>query len=165
MKDAVVAETTMIADEVSRALEGDAWHGPSISEALASVDSAAAAARPIPGAHTIWEIVLHMTAWATEVERRLREQAYPLAGEADWPPVPDADASAWELATGGLRDAHARLRQAVRDFSPGRLGEAVRFGDHDVRDEGSFYVMLHGLAQHDAYHTGQIAMLKRAVGG
>jgi hypothetical protein len=25
----------------------------------------------------------------------------------------------------------------------------------------TYRVMLHGLAQHDAYHTGQIALLKR----
>ncbi len=30
-------------------------------------------------------------------------------------------------------------------------------------DPTSFYIMLHGLAQHDAYHAGQIAMLKKAV--
>ena len=163
MKDAVVAETAMIADEVGRALEGDAWHGPSISEALASVDSAAAAARPIPGAHTIWEIVVHMTAWAREVERRLRERAHPLADEDDWPVIGDKDAATWEGVKEGLRLAHARLRQTIREFSPVRLGDPVPIDG--ARDEGSFYVMLHGLVQHDAYHTGQIAMLKRAVGG
>jgi uncharacterized damage-inducible protein DinB len=164
MEHVVAQETEMIADEVGRALDGDAWHGPSISEALVSVDSETAAGRPIPGAHSIWEIVLHMTAWANEVERRLRERANPLPDEDDWPPVRDADSSSWESARGALRDAHARLRQTIRDFSPVRLGEPVRFGA-DEHDEGSFYVMLHGLAQHDAYHTGQIAMLKRAVGG
>jgi hypothetical protein len=28
----------------------------------------------------------------------------------------------------------------------------------------SYYVLLHGIAQHDAYHGGQIALLKRAGG-
>ena len=73
IENAEATETAVIADEITRGSEGEAWHGPSIREAWASVDSDAAAARPIQGAHTIWEIVVHMTAWATEVERRLRE--------------------------------------------------------------------------------------------
>ena len=166
IENAEATETAVIADEITRVSEGEAWHGPSIREAWASVDSDAAAARPIQGAHTIWEIVVHMTAWATEVERRMRERAHPLAGEDDWPPVTETDSASWDAAKGALQDAHARLRQTIRDFSPVRLAEPVQFaGADDGRDEGSFYVMLHGLAQHDAYHTGQIAVLKRAGKG
>ncbi len=53
------------------------------------------------------------------------------------------------------------LRQTIREFPPGRLAEQVP-GTSD-EDSASFYIMLHGLAQHDAYHAGQIAMLKKAV--
>ena len=62
MQQKVVLETALIADEIVRASQGEAWHGLSIGEALATVDSETAAARPIHGAHTIWEIVLHMPA-------------------------------------------------------------------------------------------------------
>lgn len=165
MRQTVVQETVLIADEIVRASQGEAWHGPSIGEALATVDSETAAARPIHGAHTIWEIVLHITAWGREVERRLRERGHSLVGEHDWPPVSSTTADAWVSAKRKLFDAHARLRQTIRDFSPVRLGETVPFnGAAPPSNEGSFYVMLHGLAQHDAYHAGQIAMLKRAQG-
>ena len=53
------------------------------------------------------------------------------------------------------------LRQTIREFPPGRLAEQVP-GTPD-EDPTSFYIMLHGLAQHDAYHAGQIAQLKKAV--
>ncbi len=42
-----------LAQELDRALEGAAWHGPSWREALDGVDPQAAARRPIAGAHTI----------------------------------------------------------------------------------------------------------------
>ena len=73
-----------------------------------------------------------------------------------------SDDEAWSRVQQGLIDAHAQLRQAIREFAPGRLDEDVPF-ENGAGTEGSFYLMLHGLAQHDAYHTGQIAILRKAV--
>ncbi len=157
-----MAETDDIADELERMTHGGAWHGPAMMEALNGVSAAEARARPITGAHTIWEIVLHMTAWAGEIARRLWDNARPLTGKADWPTVSEDGAAAWDETKAALVDAHRRLRQAIREFPPARLRDQVSTpGDDDP--PSSFYVMLHGLAQHDAYHTGQIAMLKRAM--
>ncbi len=153
-----------IADELDRMNHGGAWHGPAIKETLDGVTALDAAARPVSGAHSIWEIVLHMTAWADEVGRRLSENARPLNGEADWPCFVESTGRAWEDARSRLAAAHQRLRQAIREFPQSRLQEPVT-GTEDNGPPESFYVMLHGLAQHDAYHTGQIAILKRALGG
>ena len=157
-------ETERIADEVKRVTEGHAWHGPSVHEALNGVTAVEAAAKPIDRAHSIWEIVLHLAAWVNEAERRLWESARPLSGEADWPPVTAVDDVAWEEARRRLTEGHAKLRQAIREFPPSRLDDPAT-GGLEVRQGDSFYVMLHGLAQHDAYHTGQIAMLKKALAG
>ncbi len=157
-------ESEMIADELDRMSHGGAWHGPAIAEALKDVSAADAEARPVAGAHSIWEIVLHMTAWANEVGRRLEEDARPLNGDADWPVVGSTNGMAWEEARLQLLDAHRRLRAAIREFPPNRLREPVSGMDNDGPPD-SFYVMLHGLAQHDAYHTGQISLLKKAIGG
>ena len=155
-----MAEPGLIADEVGRMVEGGAWHGPSLTQNLAGVTAAEAAARPIASAHTIWEIVLHLTAWADEVAERLTRRARRLVGEEDWPPVTDTGETAWVAATEALWQAHRKLRAAIRDFPPHRLGETVA-GEYD-EDGTSFYLMLHGLAQHDAYHAGQIALLRKA---
>src|SRR5687767_5850318 len=64
-------EITRILDELNRAHSGDAWYGTPVTQILAGVDHGQAAARPFEGVHTIWEIVLHMTAWKNEVRRRL----------------------------------------------------------------------------------------------
>ncbi len=151
-----------IANQLERVSHGGAWHGPAIQEALGGVSADEARARPIVGAHSIWEIVLHMTAWANEVERRLWQNARPLTGEADWPRVSGENEEAWSGAKSALTDAHRRLRLAIREFPPSRLDESVK-GTEDDGQGNSFYVMLHGLAQHDAYHAGQIAILRRAV--
>ncbi len=156
-------ETERIAEEIDQAAVGEAWHGPALQQAVNGVGAADARARPVAGAHTIWEIVLHMTTWAIEVERRLRENARPLDASEDWPdPGPEGEA-AWTEVKSALVDAHRRLRQTIQEFPTGRLAEQVPSTSGE--DHTSFYVMLHGLAQHDAYHAGQIAMLKKAVAG
>ena len=154
-------ETDRIAEIIGQAADGDAWHGPALQDAVTGVETEEAGARPVAGAHTIWEIVLHMTAWATEVERRLRERARPLDASDDWPaPVPGEE-TGWVEARSALLDAHRRLRQTIREFPAGRLPEPVPGKVEE--NANSFYIMLHGLAQHDAYHAGQIAMLKKAI--
>jgi uncharacterized damage-inducible protein DinB len=156
-------ETERIAEEIDQAAVGEAWHGPALQQAVSGVGAEDARAQPVAGAHTIWEIVLHMTTWANEVERRLRENARPLDASEDWPaPGPEGEA-AWTEVKSALVDAHRRLRQTIREFPTGRLAEQVPGTSGE--DHTSFYVMLHGLAQHDAYHAGQIAMLKKAVAG
>jgi uncharacterized damage-inducible protein DinB len=154
-------ETDRIAEIIGQAADGDAWHGPALQDAVTGVSAEEASFRAVSGAHTIWEIVLHMTAWATEVERRLREHARPLETSADWPAPGSNDESGWGETKSALFDAHRRLRQTIREFPSGRLPEAVPGKVEE--NANSFYIMLHGLAQHDAYHAGQIAMLKKAI--
>lgn len=158
-----MSEPVRIADEVSRIAEGGAWHGPSLAQNLAGVTAVEAAQRPLPTAHTIWETVHHVTAWANEVAERLRRSARPLTGAEDWPPVSATDDESWVQARESLFEAHRRLRAAVREFPPQRLGEIVPGQDNEADDVVSFYLMLHGLAQHDAYHAGQIALLRKAL--
>ncbi|MCI0697307.1 hypothetical protein L0337_35545 [candidate division KSB1 bacterium] len=52
-------EIKRIADQLKRAHEGEAWHGPSLRELLAGVTSEMAASKTLARAHNIWEIVLH----------------------------------------------------------------------------------------------------------
>jgi uncharacterized damage-inducible protein DinB len=160
-----VTSIDRIIDELRRAHDGDPWHGSSVMALLDGVSAAAAAARPVPGGHTIWELVLHMTTWRNEVARRVhRGVAEPLEAE-DWPRMPDQPAdAAWAAARQALVDAHANLLRAVTVLPPARLDDVL--GDRRDPPSGtgvSYYVLLHGIAQHDAYHGGQIAMLKRAA--
>src|SRR5690606_33659164 len=93
--------------------QGDPWYGESRSAILEGITPQQAAAHPVDGAHSIWELVLHMTAWTDEVCRRLggAEPAAPEQG--DWPPVPAATVDAWRKTLKGLDQAHARLLAAA----------------------------------------------------
>ena len=152
-------EATRIADQLRRAFDGEAWHGDSLLEILEGVTAAQAAARPVASAHTIWELVLHIAAWDGAALRRLGGAAVELADAENFPPVPDVSDAAWHAAKAQLRNTHQDLIAAVVDLPDARLFEVVpgKQGTHYT-----FYYMLHGVAQHEAYHAGQIALLKKA---
>lgn len=154
-------ERDRILDELRRAWDGDPWHGDALRSLLDGMTAEQAAARPIAGAHNTWELVLHLTSWTREVARRLRDGVARDPEDGDWPPVHGDFGAAVEA----LGRAQANLLEAVEQLSPTRLDEVM--GDARDRPLGAgvtFAVMLLGVAQHLAYHAGQIAILRKATG-
>ncbi|MFL6234303.1 MAG: DinB family protein [Thermoanaerobaculia bacterium] len=155
-----MSQVETLADQLERLFRGGAWHGPAVAEALAGVDAATAAARPLPGAHSIWEIVHHLTVWNDAPRRRIDgERLQDLPAEQDWPPVGDVSPDAWQAALAALEEAHAGLRARVLDLTDAQLDDPVAGSDPTVRG------MLLGVLQHNAYHAGQIALLRKGLGG
>ena len=76
-----MSETDRLADQIRRAFEGEAWHGDSLLEILAGVNAKTAAARSIPNAHTIWELLLHIQVWDDASIRRAGGTAVQPTGE------------------------------------------------------------------------------------
>lgn len=153
-----MSETARIADQLRRAFDGEAWHGDSVLEILSGVTAAQAAARPIAHAHTIWELTLHIAAWDGAVLRRLGGAAVELSDGENFPRVADCSDAAWRSALAQLRRVHEQLIAAVAAFPDSRLDDIVpgKEGSHYT-----FYYMLHGVVQHELYHAGQIALLKK----
>ena len=114
-----------------------------------------AIAKPLTNAHSIWEIVLHMAAWERVVRRRLAGEDITPSPEEDWPPVQEASEMAWKTAVDSLEKGHHELRSQIARLSDAQLQDQV-VGRHD-----SVYQIVHGIIQHDLYHAGQVAILKK----
>ena len=150
-------ESARLAEQLQNAFEGDAWHGPALLELLADVDSATAAAHSLPSVHSIWELVLHIAAWDDAVNRRIvLGKALQLNDAENFPPVVDPNEAAWKKAVAEVKKTHAQLLKTVEALPDSRLAERVPGKKYDIR------FMLEGVAQHELYHAGQIAILKKA---
>ena len=149
-------DVEIMADQIRRAFRGESWHGPSVIEVLADVSAEDAAAHPIAGAHSIWEIVLHMTAGYRLVLRRIRGEHAEFSLEEEWPPVPALSSAAWRESQRTLEDLNQQLQSAVRTFPVERLSQALG-------SEYSAYTQFCGAPQHDLYHAGQITILRKAL--
>lgn len=152
-----MAEVKRIKDQLKRAFEKDAWHGPAVMEVLKGVTAGQAAARPIPNAHSIWEIALHIAAWVGAMKSRLEGKWMDEPAEGDWPRVEDTSPAAWEKTIKLLKTRHAALQRTISRFSDKDLNRPVAKG------KSLRYISLHGIIQHDLYHAGQMAILKKGV--
>jgi uncharacterized damage-inducible protein DinB len=155
-----MSETERIWNLLQRSFEGnEAWKCPSLRDLLAEVTASQARAHPIAGAPSIWELLLHTTAYERVACRRLAGEAVASLPEVlAWPKPSPAAADAWLRAKLDFGEARRALRQAVAAFPEARLGEAVPDREY------TYYVMLHGVIEHALYHAGQIEMLMLAQG-
>lgn len=159
-----MSHAELLTDTFDRLLVGDPWHGDSVARVLEGITAETAARHPVTGAHSIWELVLHMTGWTREVLARLdgADAGDPAGG--DWPAVVDGSEAAWQRDTRALFDSHAALAARAAMLADAALERPVT--DHRDRAAGtglSKLLTLHGLAHHTVYHAGQIAVLKRAM--
>lgn len=162
-----MSDLERIVGELRHAHTGDPWHGPSRAAVLADVTADEAHRSPGPQAHSIWELVLHMRVWTSEVARRLREgnPRMPVEGDYPAPPVWPSE-TAWHAAVASLDDAHADLLASVVGVGNGGLDAPIgQTRDAPLGTGVTRRATLHGLAQHDAYHSGQIAILKKIYRG
>lgn len=150
---------------LDRGYREDPWHGPPTAELLADLDAKAATGRPFPRAHSIWEIVLHMTGWQDEVLRRLGGATPCLPAEGDWPEVGEPSEARWQAARAALKASTERLQAAVAMLSAEALERRVGVArDRPLGAGVTLDDTVHGIVQHNAYHSGQIAILRRAIG-
>ena len=143
-----------ITDQLQRSYTGTAWHGPSIQELLAGLTAEQALARPVADAHSIWELTMHIGVWMSAARRRLGGDPAKLTPQEDWPLIDGGSPTAWQQTLDALEQEHGRLKAAICSLPESSLKDSVPGKQH----------LLHGVIQHNLYHAGQIAVLKRALG-
>lgn len=152
----MMTETHRLNLQLKLAHQGSAWHGPSLRELLDGVTAEQAAAHPLAGAHSIWELVNHISAWERIATRRLQgEEVNEVPDEINFPPVTEPSEAAWQAALQQLEETNRQLREAIKQIDDAKLQEPTPGKQHPL------YIELYGVLQHDLYHAGQIALLKK----
>ncbi|MCL4305346.1 DinB family protein [bacterium] len=144
--------------QIQKAFEGDAWHGPSLMEALDGVDAHIAKRHWIDGVHTIWELALHTVAWKRAVTKWIEgDDSIRVADDENFPHPEQGDTAEWQHVLNQLRVAQAELLTTVSHFTNEKLyqnppGRETVYSDY-----------IFGIVHHDLYHAGQIMLIKRAA--
>jgi hypothetical protein len=149
-----MSEIERITHLLQETFAGQPYHGPSVLGALENVTADVAARKPPWSAHTIWDIVAHLTAELTYARQVLEGTAGPWDTTLTWPAVTDTSPAAWEGALQDLKQANQALVLAVE-----QLDDAV-LDRQPMRVRGPFYVMLHGTIHHNVHHAGQLSLLR-----
>jgi hypothetical protein len=149
-----VSEVPRIARLLEQTFEGKPYYGPSVLGALENVTADVAARRPRWSAHSIWDLVAHLTAELDYARAIVEGTAGPwVEGETTWPDITDTSEAAWKEAIKDLVNANRELVCAVKQLDDNILDKKP------IHVRGPFYLMLHGTLQHNIYHAGQISLL------
>jgi hypothetical protein len=151
-------EVERIQDQLRRAITGDAWHGPSVSEVIESFEASDTATRLHAKGHSACELLSHTAVWLEVAVRRINGDRAHLSEAEDWPAAAgSATKDAWDEATARLHAAHESLQDLLDTIEDARLDETV------TGQRYSIYHMLHGAIQHSLYHAGQMMLISRTL--
>jgi uncharacterized damage-inducible protein DinB len=151
-----------LVDELQKAFNGNAWHGNSTLRLLRSVDPKKAFMHHIPNAHSIAELVLHLTAWTEEVIDRVNGESAKEPLRGDWPAPTIQSIEEWELIISDFEKANIKLIALVNNFVSANWANNIKDERNPALGTGVTNAqLLNGLIQHHAYHSGQIALLEK----
>lgn len=138
------------------AAESEGWYPP-YADALRDVDASLASWKPEGNAaNTIWETVTHVTHFKERLLRRI--QGLPdleIADNDDTFVVNGKGEADWQDAVIRLFAAHRELYRQLEEMEEANLDEP--------RDR-PIDVQFLDLIVHDAYHTGQIILIRKLKG-
>lgn len=146
----MVSETDRIARLLEKTFDRQPWYGSSIMDTLQQLSPAIVDMHQ-GKAHSVIELILHMTAWRKFVIHRLSgDDSFQISDDLNFPKP-----STWEGAVADLKASQEELISAIQSFPENRLSELVPSSAFQY----TYYTLLHGIIQHDIYHLGQIAYI------
>lgn len=135
------------------------WHGgPTLMGALRGVKANQAVWKPTPDRHSIWELALHIAYWKYTVRRYFdpnSKRGFPRS-PANFPEISGSSEEAWKKDKRLISEEHNKLILAIQSFPEFRLHEKT-----DTPKGWTYSQLLVGITIHDAYHIGQIQLMKR----
>ncbi len=152
-----MGEIQRIKDQIQKAYQGPAWYGLGLLEVLKGVTAEEGFAKPWPGFQSIAGHIHHILYWMNFTIKAINGVIIKVSPEEDWPKESDHPEMEWKNLLQTLENQHHLLIKSLSDLSETRLEETV------VDKEFNYYFLLHGVIQHNIYHTGQIALIKRMV--
>ncbi|MGG9971930.1 DinB family protein [Ferruginibacter sp. SUN002] len=152
-----------MSNEINRILKlftemhhGYCWIGVNFKTALQGLNAEKAGSRNIENGNSIWMLVSHIIYWRTTVVNRLE-------GTLDTPPfrdftLPEAFTDeTWKQSLKDFESTYHLLIKTIKHFNEKKLQEP------SPKNGQTYYDLIMGCLQHDAYHLGQIILLKKIV--
>lgn len=138
---------------------GDPWLGESFMGKLEDVTEKEAFTPPAIGVHTIAELVAHVIYWRSPIIKRLKgEKNYVglMDSPENWPSLASLKSKGWKKLLEEFDESQEQLISLLEKAKPGFYNEQYKPGV-------SWDQMIEGVVQHDIYHLGQLALVKKMI--
>lgn len=150
-------ETKRIIKLFNDLADGSPWIDVNFAESLSGLTAKQAACRPIAGGNSIWEIIHHLTNWRKNVLQRIQGKVIKTPSHNYFRPLKDTSEKAWSETYQDFEKAGHEWVSFLDTFNSKEF-ETIYPGNRL-----NYYEHIHGILQHDAYHLGQINILRKLV--
>lgn len=149
-----------LVNELEKAYNGDPWHGGNVLSLLLTANPEKVFTHPIPNAHSIAELVLHLSAWTEEVIERINGNVAKMPSRGDWPLPEENSTAEWNKILTEFKEANERLLAIIDQLGAEQWAATVKDKRNRALGTGvNKAQLINGLIQHHAYHAGQVALL------
>jgi uncharacterized damage-inducible protein DinB len=148
-------ESKRIAGLFSDSYNGDPWLDVTLVGTLKTIASEQAYKKLTPQTNSIWEIVNHLISWRQNVLGRVKGNVLITPDHNYFTPVEDHSAKAWNETLLDFEVSQQNWLHFLNDFDDADFEKGYPNNDH------TYYEHIHGILHHDAYHLGQIVLLKK----
>ena len=151
-------ELKMYAAQLNENFAGEPWFGRNIQAILKEINEDIASQKP-NGQHSMLELLYHMINWRLFTINRLEKSSATVKSfeENDWQVLDHQDKSLWQKGIDQLNDTQQRLLNLINTMKDEDLQSPVHERDYENR------TLINGIIQHDIYHLGQIAYIKKML--
>jgi uncharacterized damage-inducible protein DinB len=152
-------EMLFLAEQIKDAFEGDPWFGRNAKALLSEIDERIASEKP-NGQHSIVELLWHIINWREFTISRFKKNS---ANNLhyfeinDWRAVDHSNKSLWQQGLQRFQQTQDELIELLQQQNDELLNQNVEERNYNYRK------LLNGILQHDIYHLGQIAYLKKLL--
>jgi len=151
-------EINRIARLFSDLQHGDCWIGTNFKHTLHGMD-AATASRTVAGeTNSIWHLVFHLIYWRTSVINRLNGNLNP-PPFSDFKLPDELNEQNWKQTLHDFESTYHLLRSTINHFKAENLEKP------SPKESQTYFQLIMGCLQHDAYHLGQIVIVRKALTG
>jgi uncharacterized damage-inducible protein DinB len=150
-------EILLIAEQLKDVYNGEPWFGRSVHEILKETDEAIVFDKP-GNQHSILELLWHMITWKEFTINRLRnddDKSLHFFESNDWRILDHSDKNLWHKCLQRFTKLHNELIEIIEQQKDDILSKQVSGKTYDFRK------LLYGIKEHDIYHLGQIAYIKK----
>jgi uncharacterized damage-inducible protein DinB len=152
-------EIESIIRNLQNTLEGEPWFGRAVYELLGEIDESKTSVKPNSTEHSLLELLWHMNTWAeftlAHLENRSADELTAIE-QNDWKAI-NPEKHNWKNGVEQLKSVHEKIISILKQKEDDFLKEPV------PNREFNFRFMLNGLIQHNIYHAGQIAYIKKLL--
>lgn len=147
------------ADHFREIYDGSPWYGDNIVTKMDRLTDDTAFARPVPGMHSVAEVVSHMTYWRQSLIARLRQDSSFKASvnsEDNWKSLERLKAQGWDT----VRGAFVATQESILSLLSQQSDDIL---EREYSDGSTYDYLIRGVIQHDVYHIGQVGLIRTLI--